>query len=83
MQVKERVGIYDDFLEFVIEKATPEAVLSFKLSESARERAIELLDRQDADELTPEELDELKEMVRFNQILSRLKARARVAMKER
>jgi hypothetical protein len=85
MQVaeRERTSIYDDFLEFVIEKASPEAVLEFRLSEQAQERAIELLDRQDAAELTPAELDELKAMVRFNQIVSRLKARARIAMQQR
>lgn len=80
MQVAERVSIYDDFLEFVIEKASPEAVLNFQLSEHAQDRATELLDRQDEGLLTPGEAEELDQMRYFDLLVGMLKAKALAAL---
>jgi hypothetical protein len=67
---------YDPFLDFIYERATPDDILSFELPDKTRQRAIELLDRQDHDELTPDEADELEQMQQVNRIVSALKARA-------
>ena len=67
---------YDHFLDFVIEKATPQEVLAFELTEADKQRAIELLDKQDDDALTPEEAAELEQMRHFERMLLALKARA-------
>lgn len=81
MDVAERVGIYDDFLEFVIEKASPEAVLSFQLSEQSQDRAVELLDRQDEGLLTPAEAEELEQMRQFDLLIGLLKVKALAALR--
>jgi hypothetical protein len=75
--------VYDPFLDFIYERATTDDILSFELPERIRQRAIELLDRQDQDELTPEEVDELEQMRQVNRIVSALKARALASRLER
>ena len=70
---------YDYFLDFVIEKATPQEILSFELPAEAKQRAIELLDKQDTNALTAEETTELEQMRQVDRLLSALKARALAA----
>jgi hypothetical protein len=50
--------------------------LGFELPETIRQRAIELLERQDDDLLTVEEEDELEQMRQVNRMVSALKSRA-------
>lgn len=71
--------VYDPFLDFIFERATADDILAFELPEETRRRAIELLDRQDNDELTAEEADELEQMRQVNRMVSALKARALAA----
>jgi hypothetical protein len=68
--------VYDDFLEFLVKKASPSEILAFKVSEEAQQRAVELLERQDAGLLSPEEADELEQMLQFDRLVSMLKAKA-------
>jgi hypothetical protein len=68
--------VYDDFLEFLVKKASPSEILAFKVSEEAQQRAAELLERQDAGLLSPEEADELEQMLQFDRLVSMLKAKA-------
>jgi len=63
-------------VDFIMEHATAEAILSFELPDAERERAIELLDKQDEDALTAEEASELQQMLLVEGILLSLKARA-------
>ncbi len=74
--------VYDHFLSFVVEKATPREVLAFDIPADLRDRAIDLLDRQDAGTLTPEEADELAQMQQMDRLVSALKARALAASKQ-
>jgi uncharacterized protein YciU (UPF0263 family) len=67
---------FDYFLDFIMDKKTPEEILAFRLPESEKERAIELLDKQDDDALTPEDTAELQQMIAVERILRALKARA-------
>ncbi len=67
---------YDYFLSFVVEKATPDEILAFELPSSTRQRALELLDKQDAGTLTPEEATELEQMQQVDRLMLALKARA-------
>ena len=48
--------VYDDFLEFLIEKATPQEILAFTASNAAQERAEALLEKNNAGTLTADEL---------------------------
>ena len=73
--------VYDYFLDFLVEKATPQELLAFAIPEIERERALALLDKQDAVSLTPEEAVELEQMQRVDQLISALKARALAASK--
>ncbi len=70
--------IYDNFLDYLIEKATPTEILAFRPSAEAQERAQTLLDRSSEGTLTPEERAELDQMLQMDRLVSVLKARALV-----
>lgn len=74
---------FDYFLDFVVTKATPEEILAFQLPESERQRAIDLLDKQDEGTLTPDELAELEQIAELDGLVSMLKARALFALQTR
>lgn len=76
MVVSKLSPVYNHLLDFVVEKATPQEVLAFELSEAEKQRAIELLDKQDEDALTPDEATELEQMRMVERLLLALKARA-------
>lgn len=75
--------VYDEFLEYFTEKATPEEIMAFQVSEAANERAAELLDKNNAGTLTLEETIELEQMLYFDRKFSVLKARAAAEIKKR
>ena len=52
-------AVYDYFLAFLVEKATPQEILAFGIPEAEHQHAIQLLEKQDAGTLTPDELVEL------------------------
>lgn len=81
MESRSTGNVYDDFLEFVVERVTPEGVLDFHVSQLAELRARELLERQDAGMLTPAESEELQQMRHFDLLISLLKARALSALR--
>jgi hypothetical protein len=71
--------VYSSLLNFILERATPEDILAFQLPESEKERAVDLLDKQDEDALTLEEEAELQRMMVMEGLLLELKARAMLA----
>jgi hypothetical protein len=75
--------IYDELLDFLLERATPEEILAFKASEKAEERAEYLLDGNNAGILSPEERIELQQMTYFDRKISVLKAQAAVTAKRK
>lgn len=70
------VSVYDEFLEYLAQQAAPEQILAFKASPQAQHRADQLTERNKAGTLTPDEALELEQMLRFNRLVSMLKARA-------
>jgi hypothetical protein len=68
--------IYDELLEYLVQKATPQEILAFHLSETAQERAEYLTERNKSGMLTSEEKLELEQMIEFDQLVSLLKAKA-------
>ncbi len=72
---------FDAFLDYLVEKATPQEILAFSLSPEEQEHATELLERQNAGKLTPEEALELNRMAELDRLVSLLKAKALVALK--
>ena len=71
--------IYDDFLNYLVEKATPAEILAFRPSSKALARAEILLDRSSEGVLTLDERAELDQMLQMDRLVSVLKARALAA----
>lgn len=67
---------YEHLLDFLIEKATPEEILSFELTKAEKDRAIELLDKQDEGTLSPAEVVELEQMREAELLMMALRAKA-------
>jgi hypothetical protein len=65
---------YERFLDFIMERATPQIILDFQIPDSERQRVIALLDKQDDDTLTPEEVAELRQIQMVDRLLLALKA---------
>ncbi len=80
MAAADIVSVYDEFLEYLARQATPEQILAFHASEASQRRADELTERNKAGILSVEEADELEQMLRFNRMVSRLKAKAMKAL---
>lgn len=71
--------VYEYFLDYLVEKATPQEILAFEIPELERKHAIALLEKQDDGTLTPEETMALEQMQRTDRLISVLKAKALVA----
>lgn len=71
--------LYDHFLTYLVEKATPQEILAFEIPEADQARVLDLLDKQDADTLTDAEAAELEQMQSIDRLISVLKAKALVA----
>jgi hypothetical protein len=80
MAAADIVSVYDEFLEYLARQATPEQILAFHASEAAQRRVDELTERNKAGKLTDEEAAELEQMLQFNRMVSRLKAKALKAL---
>ena len=72
---------YDTFLDYLVEKTTPQEILAFIVSDEQQERASELLARQNEGTITPDEQAELQRMAELDRLVSVLKAKAIAAMK--
>ena len=68
--------LYDEFLDCLIEKATPQEILAFQASPEAQATAQDLIERNNAGTLTPDETRVLNQMLEFERMMSVLKAKA-------
>jgi hypothetical protein len=73
---------YEEFIDHLIEKATPQEILAFKPSEAAQAHARELLERNQEGSLTAEDQAELEQMLEFEQMMTVLKAKALAALRQ-
>jgi hypothetical protein len=73
--------IYDELLDYLVQRATPEEILAFQPSQRAQERGIELLDRNNAGTLSSAEKFELDQLLYFDRKISVLKAKAAAQLK--
>jgi exonuclease V gamma subunit len=76
MVLKSSIPAYEEFLEYLIEKARPEDILAFRVSDKEQRRAEELLERNSEGSLTHEESEELQQMLQFERFMAVLKAKA-------
>jgi hypothetical protein len=70
------VSVYDEFLDYLAEQTSPEAILAFRASESAQARAELLTEKNKLGQLSQDEAAELEQMIRFNRLVTLLKAKA-------
>jgi len=73
--------LYDQFLDYLVEKASPQEILAFKASPDAQAFAGELLEKQSAGTLTPEERETLAQMAEFESLMTLLKVKALKALR--
>ena len=73
---------YDNLLDYLIEKATPQEILAYQASEIEQERADTLTDKNKTGTLTTEERQELNQMMEVDLLVGLLKARAMSALKK-
>jgi hypothetical protein len=71
---------HDAMLDFLVEKATPQEILAYEISEDERERALELLNKQEEGTLTPQEEAELDAIEQMELLYMALRAKALKAL---
>ncbi|MDX1993533.1 MAG: hypothetical protein SF029_14175 [bacterium] len=82
MAVSYIATIYDELLDYLASKATPEDVLAFRPSEEAEARAVYLSEQNGAGLLTPDESLKLQQLLDFDRKVGLLKARDALALKQ-
>lgn len=75
-------SVYDDLLNYLVEKATPQEILVYHISDDVEEWALLLLEKSNAGTLTAEEAAELEQMRYVDKLVSVLKARAIEALRK-
>lgn len=68
--------LYDELLEYLVDKATPQEILAFKASPEAQAYAQNLIERQSEGRLSPQEAQILGQMEQVERLMSVLKAKA-------
>ena len=81
MATQVRVPIYQELVDYLVNLATPEQILAFKISDALQERLEVLFEKNNEGDITPEERKELDEFVEFDQHVMLLKARATATLK--
>lgn len=81
MTLNINVPVYQEFLEYLAQIATPEQILAFELSDSMQEHIEDLLEKNSSGHLTADERQELEQIQQFDRISFMLKARAAAALK--
>lgn len=74
------ISAYQQLVEYLAQKASPQEILDFNISEEEQERARTLMERDRDGELTPLERMELDQMAYFDRLVSTLKAKALEAL---
>lgn len=72
--------IYDELLDYLVCKTTPQEILAFRPSQTAQERADYLTERNKSGMLSADEAAELQQLLELDALVSTLKARALAAL---
>ena len=72
---------YDEIIDLLASGASSAEIVAFRLSEDTEERVRFLLERNAADELTPEEESELDLLGEFGHVMQLVKLRAQEYLK--
>jgi hypothetical protein len=74
--------LYNELLDYLVDKATPQEILAFKASPEAQAYTQDLLERQSEGRLSPEEFQILEQMEQVERLMSVLKAKALRALRQ-
>ena len=77
LQQVPQLTFVEDIIEFLGRGPQPEEIVAFHASEKSQQRVRDLLDKNRAGTLTPDEQAELDEMASLNHLFSLIKAHAR------
>jgi hypothetical protein len=69
--------VYDEIVEFLAAGTTPDDLLTFQPSGSAKARVVDLMNREKAGELSAEEISELDTYLKLEHLMRLTKAKAR------
>lgn len=67
---------YEEIIDFIAAGSSPRSVVAFRPSEAARTRVLELVSREKASGLTPDEASELEHYLQLEHLMRLVKARA-------
>jgi len=67
---------YEEIVDFIAAGSNPNSVIAFRPSEAARTRVLELVTREKAGLLTPDETSELEHYLQLEHLMRLVKARA-------
>jgi hypothetical protein len=74
-------SVFSEITDFLATNPTPQEIIDYQLSEDLQARAHELLERNGEDQLTPEERDEMFDFVRVDEMMSLLKVKMKLKLK--
>ncbi len=75
--------VYDEFIDFIATRTTPEETIEFRFSDAASDRLEDLVYRAKQGELTAEEGSELDKALAIEHIVTLAKAKARLYLQSR
>jgi hypothetical protein len=73
---------YDEFVEFIAAGSTPQSVIDFRPSEETKAHVADLIRRQKAESLSPDETAELNHYLQIEHLMRLAKARARQHLRQ-
>jgi hypothetical protein len=69
--------VYLEMVDFIAAGPSSDRIAAFRPSDAARKRVLELIQRQKAGELQPQEASELDDYLQLEHLMRLIKARAR------
>lgn len=73
--------VFGEITDFLATNPTPEQIIAYRLPDDLQARASDLLERNQSDGLMPEEHSEMLDFVRIDQMMSLLKIKMRIKLK--
>lgn len=74
--------VFNIITDFLATNPTPQAIIDYQLPEELQARARDLLDKNGEGQLNPREHDEMMDFVRVDQMMSLLKIKMRIKLKQ-
>ncbi len=74
-------SVFSEITDFLATNPTPQEIIAYQLSEDLQARAHELLELNGEDQLTSEERDEMFDFVRVDEMMSLLKVKMKLKLR--